>query len=70
MNGKEIQSAFSPELRAQLERALSTALTRSRDPELMRLACERMDRMREANRIRFGEQNIGVDFIREMRDSR
>jgi hypothetical protein len=36
----------------------------------MRKACERMDRMREENRKLFGEQSIGVDLIREMRDSR
>jgi hypothetical protein len=36
----------------------------------MRKAAERMDRIREGNRRLFGEQPVGVEIIREMRESR
>jgi hypothetical protein len=58
------------EIMAELLAAAKQADSDIRDPEEMRKACERMDRMREENRKQFGEQSIGVDLIREMRDSR
>lgn len=39
-----------------------------RDPEAMRLACERMDRMREETFERVGLLDVAVPFIRELRD--
>ena len=58
------------EVMAELKAAAKLADSDIRDPEEMRKACERMDRMREENRKLFGEQSIGVDLIREMRDGR
>ncbi len=39
------------------------------DPEAARKSRERMHRMREENRKRFGIQSIAVDLIREARNS-
>ena len=39
------------------------------DPEVMRRACERMDRLREEIRRRHGILDIGVPAIRELRDA-
>ena len=61
-------NGFPPDVRAELEEAVRRALSGVRDPEAMRRACERMDRMREENRKRFGEQNSAVDLLRETRD--
>lgn len=52
------------ELRAATERAASGV----RDPEVMRQAAERMDRMREELRRRTGDLDVAVDLIREGRD--
>jgi hypothetical protein len=54
---------------AELEEAARRAASGIRDPEAMRRACERMDRIREENRKKFGEEDIGVEIIRELRDS-
>jgi hypothetical protein len=58
------------EVMAELKAAAQQADSDARDPEAMRKACERMDRIREKNRKLYGEEPIGVDIIREMRDSR
>ncbi len=58
-----------PEIMAQLEEAARRAAAGVRDPEIMRLACEHMDKLSEENRKRFGIQDIGVQIIREMRDA-
>jgi hypothetical protein len=63
-------SMMSPELRVELQEALARLSKGIRDPELARKSRQRMDRLREENRKRFGVQNIGVSIIREMRDSR
>ena len=64
MNPNEpIPSALMAELRAATERAACGV----RDPEVMRRACERMDRMREELRRRTGELDVAVDLIREGR---
>jgi hypothetical protein len=68
MATKEIKRFFPPELMAELEEAARKAMSGVRDPEAMRRACERMDRMREENRKQFGEADIGVQIIRELRD--
>lgn len=56
-----------PEVLAEMERAALAALGGERDPEAMRLACERMDRMGEEVRRRNGVVDVGVPAIRELR---
>ncbi len=53
-----------PEVQAAIDRALEGV----RDPESMRQAAERMDRMREEMRARVGNVNLAVPLIRETRD--
>ncbi len=57
-----------PEAMAALAKALDNLSKGIRDPEAARKACERMDRLREKNRVLFGEQNIAVELIRQTRD--
>lgn len=56
------------EIMAELEEAARLALSGVRDPEAMRRACERMDRMREEVRKEHGVLDIGVPAIRKLRD--
>lgn len=56
-----------PALRAEFDEAVQRALRGERDPEAMRKASEHMDALREENRRQHGVQNVGVDFIRELR---
>ena len=51
----------------ELQEAANSAAAGIRDPEVMRKAAERMDRMREDLRRRKGVQSIGVSAIRELR---
>ena len=53
---------------SELEAAVADLMSGRRDPEAMRQAAERMDRMREAMRERVGEVRLAVDLIRETRD--
>lgn len=53
---------------AELQEAARLALAGVRDPEAMRRACARMDRMREEVRRKHGLLDIGVPAIRELRD--
>jgi len=53
-----------PEVQAAIDRALEGV----RDPDSMRQAAERMDRMREEMRARVGNVNLAVPLIRETRD--
>jgi hypothetical protein len=53
-----------PELQAAVDRVLGGV----RDPEAMRQAAERMDRMRGEMLRRVGNVNLAVPLIREMRD--
>jgi len=53
-----------PEVQAAIDRALEGV----HDPESMRQAAERMDRMREEMRARVGNVNLAVPLIRETRD--
>ncbi len=53
-----------PEVQVAIDRALEGV----RDPESMRQAAERMDRMREDMRARVGNVNLAVPLIRENRD--
>jgi hypothetical protein len=68
MKAVENKPAIPPELRAELQRTLADATAGVRDSSRMREAAERMDRMREANRRRFGSEDIGVEIIRGIRD--
>lgn len=54
--------------KVELQEALADLARGVRDPAKMKAACERMDRMREENRRRFGESDIAVQLIREARD--
>ncbi len=53
-----------PEVLAAVDRVLRGV----RDPEAMRHAAERMDRMREEMRQRVGNVDLAVPLIREARD--
>lgn len=68
MNPAEPVPVIPEEVKAELRQALDDLAKGIRDPEKMKAACERMDRMREENRRLFGEQNIAVQLIRETRD--
>ena len=63
----EKPSAITPELEAEFEEAVRQAVSGKRDPEAMRRAAERMDRMREETYRKHGLLNIGVPAIRELR---
>jgi hypothetical protein len=52
---------------AELQEVIRRAMSGVRDPEEMRKACERMDRMREEVRAREGVLDIAVPAIRELR---
>ncbi len=54
----------------ELQQAAEKLARGERDREAAKRAAQRMDRMREENRKLFGVQNIGVDIIRQMRNSR
>jgi len=67
----EIQNTgVPPAVMADLLDAARYAASGIRDPEVMRRACERMDRMREELRQQVGEMNVAVDLVREVRDDR
>jgi hypothetical protein len=70
MKVTELRAEISPALRAELQQTLADLARGIRDPEKMKASAERMDHMRERNRQRFGEQDLGVEIIREMRGGR
>jgi hypothetical protein len=51
-----------------MEEAARIAMSNVRDPEEMKKACERMDKMREDIKKKHGVLDIGVPAIRELRD--
>ena len=57
------------DLMDDLREAIDRHMKGIRDPEAMRAACERMDRMREETYRKHGLLNIGVAAIRELRDA-
>lgn len=57
-----------PEIMAELKEAVQRAMSGVRDPEVMRKACERMDRISEEIRQKHGILDIGVQIIHEFRD--
>ena len=63
-----MNTRIPPELLTELQDAADKVAKGIRDPEAMRKACERMDRMREELRQKHGEMNVAVDLIREARD--
>jgi len=63
----ENKSAITPELEAEFQSAVRQAMSSRRDPEAMRRAAERMDRMREETYRQHGLLDIGVPAIRELR---
>jgi hypothetical protein len=66
----ELRSPTIPtEVMAELRRAAEDAAKGLRDPERMRRASERMDRMREETYRKYGLLDIGVTAIRELRDA-
>lgn len=58
----------SPNIDRELETAIANAISGVRDPEAMRKAAERMDRVREEIRRMHGILDIGVPAIRALRD--
>src|SRR5437763_8437942 len=52
---------------AEFQEVLDDLAKGIRRPEKMQAACERMDRLREANRQIFGEQDLAVELVREAR---
>jgi hypothetical protein len=67
MNTTEAKSE-TPASLADLETAIR-ALSKPRDPQAMREASARMDRMREELRVKHGEMELAVDLIRHGRDA-
>ena len=57
------------EVLAEMERVARAAMTPFRDPEVMRRACQEMDRIREEIFQKHGILDIGVPAIRELRDT-
>lgn len=53
---------------AEMEAVIADLMRGVRDPEKMRRAAERMDRMREEIRQRIGIVDFGVPTIRALRD--
>jgi len=70
MKTKEELAGMDPEVKANLQDVLDKMskgipfTTEEKDAALAR-----MDRMREANRQRFGETNIAVELVRQGRDN-
>ncbi len=66
---KTIEPGAIPiEVRMDLEHAITKAIRGERDPEAMRLACERMDKTREQIFQRVGLLDFAVPTIRALRD--
>lgn len=61
-------TGIPPELLAEMEEAARVAMSPFRDPEVMRRACESMDRISEEIYRKHGVLDIGVPAIRELRD--
>jgi hypothetical protein len=68
MDRSEESLRFTPEIMAELQEGIERAMKGIRDPEAMRIACERMDRIREEVYRRNGLLDFAVPTIRELRD--
>jgi hypothetical protein len=64
----ETPPTVPPDITADLQLAADRAARGVRDPEAMRLACERMDRMRAETFRAYGLLEVGVPAIRALRD--
>ncbi len=51
----------------ELDDSVRTLMIGVRDPEAIRRACQRMDRMREELRQRIGNVELAVELIRDAR---
>jgi hypothetical protein len=70
MDTAEITGTGIPsDLMAELRQAAERAAKGVRDPEAMRQACERMDRISEQIRKRHGVLDIGTPAIRALREA-
>jgi hypothetical protein len=67
MHATKPTASTPSEVDAELQEAIRRAMSGVRDPEEMRKARERMDRMREEVRKREGVLDIAVPAIRELR---
>ena len=67
MEKTDYASQIPPEIMAEMQAAIERD-EGIRDPEAMRKACERMDRMREETYRKHGLLDIGVPSIRALRD--
>jgi hypothetical protein len=61
---ERVTITVDPGVQAAVDRVLKGV----RDPEAMRQAAERMDRMREEMRQRIGDVDLAVPLIRSVRD--
>jgi hypothetical protein len=66
---KMTSPSITSELLVDLHEAVTRAANGVRDPEVMRQACERMDRISEQVRQRHGVLDIGTPAIRELREA-
>ncbi len=64
---REQKTFITAELEAEFQAAVQQAMSTTRDPEAMRRAAERMDKLREETFRRHGMLDIGVPAIRELR---
>jgi hypothetical protein len=64
---KTIDSILIPPDMGDMQEAADKAAKGIRDPEEARKAAATVDRIREENRRRFGDQPIGVEIIRAFR---
>jgi hypothetical protein len=70
MKSVEDTPGIPTHLKAELQEALDNLTKGHRDLEAAKKAAEHMDRLREENRKLFGDQNIAVELVRQMRESR
>jgi hypothetical protein len=52
----------------ELRQAIDRVMRGERDPQATRMACDRMDRMREELQARTGTVEVAVDLIRDARN--
>jgi hypothetical protein len=68
MKTVDLPPPTDPVVIAELTHAIENVVRGIRDPEAMRRAAERMDRMREEMRQRTGQVSVAVELLRESRD--
>ncbi len=71
MNSLEANTEMDPAMKAKMQEACDRVSQRERiAPEERKAAAARIDRRREANAKKLGIQNVAVDLVRQIRDSR